>query len=145
MSLYNYRGTPQKGTVTKFDDDLNIESSYTIEISDRQIRCGCPAGGRQTCRHREMFTQLRERMNTAWMFDFDTRQWVDPTGEAALSQSEPALTIIDDVGPVDWEKALATPQRIAIEGNPTSESQRESFLRSSGLTPRDDHPFRRRM
>lgn len=148
-AVYNYRGSPSAGIVTKFDDDLNIESSYTIEITDGKLRCGCPAGARPSCRHRQMFTQLRERMNTAWFLDFDTRQWVDPTGEASEAIGIVSYVELPETStPTEVAEAfskLATPQRTTIEGNPTSESQRESFLRSSGLPPRDDHPFRRRM
>lgn len=133
MSLYNAKtdtGAEAYGVsqfiITKFDDDLNVEASYLVSSQG----CTCPAGHRPSCRHRQMLPMLETRVNSAFFLDFDTRQWVDPTGEAALSQSEPepaatplrttppAMTVIDDAGPVDWDKALA---------------------------PRDDHPFRRRM
>lgn len=135
--------------VTKFDDDFNIESYYEMTVSDGVVRCGCPAGAREICRHRQMFPDLLTRLDTAWFLDFDTRQWVDPTGEASEAIGIVSYVELPETStPTEVAEAfskLATPQRTTIEGNPTSESQRESFLRSSGLPPRDDHPFRRRM
>lgn len=133
MSLYNIKSSDQHFIITKFDDDLNVESSYEFHNTDNVFLCHCPAGQRPTCRHRLMFPLLQTRVDSPWMLDFDTQQWVDPTGEATNAAIEEAtsdglgnvaaseassLEIIDDVGPVDWDKAVA---------------------------PRDSHSFRRRM
>lgn len=128
-AVYNLRSSQGGFTVTKFDDDFNIESYYQMTISDGEVHCGCPAGARPTCRHRQMFTQLHSCVDTAWFLNFDTRSWVDPTGEAALSKPEPTMTIIDDVGPVDWPKIVE-----------------ETFSDPPNIVKLPDtHPFRRRM
>lgn len=84
MSLYNIKSSIDGFIITKFDDDLNVESSYEYHtMSNGPDVCHCPAGQRPTCRHRQMFPMLQLRVDSPWMLDFDTRQWVDPTGEAA--------------------------------------------------------------
>ncbi len=134
-NVYNLRTIPSGWQVTKFDDDFNVESSYEM-TQDDELRCGCPAGARPTCRHRQMFSQLLDRVDTAWFLDFDTRAWVDPTGEAALSkpegETEPlpsgvTMLVIDD--PVELHNAIAE-----AVGEP------EAIIRQP-----DTHPFRRRM
>ena len=69
-------------TIIKFDQDLNPESSYSVGNN----ACECPAGHRPKCRHREMLPVLRQRIDTAWFFCFETKSWEDPTGEAAKHQ-----------------------------------------------------------
>lgn len=86
MTYYNARSTELGFKVTKFDDDLNVESTYDmIEDPSGSIKCMCPAGQRPTCRHRQMIDQLSTRVDTPWMLDFDTRAWVDPTGQARMT------------------------------------------------------------
>lgn len=79
MALYNLKST---GTVlysiTKFDQDLNPEATYSVA----RTACDCPAGARATCRHRQMLPTLLERVDTAWFYNFETKSWEDPTGEA---------------------------------------------------------------
>ena len=71
-SLYNLRHDGNQYRVTKFDTDLNVESSYLMTATE----CTCPAGSRPTCRHRQMFRDLLPRIGSHWMFDFDQGQWV---------------------------------------------------------------------
>ena len=79
MSLYNCKSTsaatPFRYVMTKFDNDLNPESSYIVSISD----CSCPAGYRPTCRHRQMlplFVIQNNFVDEPMFFDFDTRNWL---------------------------------------------------------------------
>lgn len=176
MSLYNLKtdtGAESYGVsqfiVTKFDDDLNVEGSYLVSAQG----CTCPAGHRPSCRHRQMLPMLETCANSSWFLDFDTRQWVDPTGEAASAASSAGqMQIIDDVGPVDWDKALSKgPQgslgrttrmevdpktiedrnRLHIyEDSPTADLplrqvQEESHTYGQVTKLPDSHPFRRRM
>lgn len=86
MSLYNLKTNPAEGLpfiITKFTSDLDVESSYPTGTSI----CECPAGHRPFCRHRQMLPNLRQRVDTAWFWDFEGEAWVDPTGEA----NKPAL------------------------------------------------------
>ncbi len=81
-----------------------------------------------------MFPLLQLRVDTAWFLDFDTRAWVDPTGEAKADQEMSNALEADgdklrqltgeDHGPMTLEQAIA-PEPI--------------------LSLPDSHPFRRRM
>lgn len=75
MTLYNCRHDGDQYRITKFDDSLNVESSYLCTIAD----CECPAGVRPMCRHREMLPRFisRQAIGTGWMFDYDRGGWVD--------------------------------------------------------------------
>lgn len=85
LTLYNLKGDSAAASygkkqyiITKFDGDLNIESTYLVSHND----CTCPAGVRDTCRHRQMLPLMLDRINSAWFYCFDDKQWYDPTGEA---------------------------------------------------------------
>lgn len=69
MSLYSYRST---GYVTKFDSDGNVEASYQTSPE----ACTCPAGHRQTCRHRQMLTWLFPIADTHWFLDWDNNHTI---------------------------------------------------------------------
>ena len=73
MSLYNVKSRNSEYRVTKFDDDLEPESSYVTS----EVACDCPAGHRDSCRHRTMLPRFiaNSRVNTAWMYDFDNERW----------------------------------------------------------------------
>ena len=73
MSLYKVRTLNNQYNVTKLTDDLEPESSYNTSLDE----CDCPAGHRTSCRHRAMLTEFIEtnRVDTAWMLDFDNEQW----------------------------------------------------------------------
>ena len=64
MSLYNMKRLPIEGcfAITKFDDDLNVESNYEYIQGTNGDVCKCPAGERPSCRHRQMFPQLIDRV-----------------------------------------------------------------------------------
>ncbi len=69
MTLYNLRTNPAEGlpfVITKFTSDLDVESSYPVGTS----ACECPAGHLPKCRHRTMLPNLRQRVNSAWFWDF---------------------------------------------------------------------------
>src|SRR5712692_5314182 len=89
MTLYSLRTLPSGYAITKFDDDLEVQSTYVMtrqEIPGRaigMIRCSCPASGRPTCRHREMVPLfiLTNRVDTGWFYDHDAMKWYPPIGE----------------------------------------------------------------
>jgi hypothetical protein len=96
-TLYNCRSAGPAFRITKFDDDMNVESSYICT----EEQCDCPAGVRPTCRHRQMLPKFLQRnfVDTEWFLDFDRGGWVQmgpewaPQPEAVElhSSPEPAL------------------------------------------------------
>lgn len=145
-AVYNLRSHKLDNfIVTKFDDDFNIESYYEMTVADGEVRCGCPAGVRPTCRHRQMFAQLLTRLDTAWFLDFDTRAWVDPTGEASNLSEATASSVPSPQGVQSLKVGQADMGSIPTELH-TETILEESQPQPEPITKLDDsHPFRRRM
>lgn len=76
MILYNLKTEAETFRITKFDDDLNPESSYLVST----IACECPQGHKPKCRHRTMLPLMLDRVDSAWFYCFDDKRWYDPTG-----------------------------------------------------------------
>jgi hypothetical protein len=72
--LYNCRHDGDHYRITKFDADWNVESSYVCTFTE----CECPAGARDTCRHRQMLPRFvaHEHIGDNWLYDFDRNGWV---------------------------------------------------------------------
>jgi len=72
--LYNCRHDGDTYRITKFDTDMNVESSYLCTLSE----CDCPAGVRPSCRHRDMLPKFfqRDAVGSNWFYDFDRGGWV---------------------------------------------------------------------
>jgi hypothetical protein len=88
MSLYNAKAVETALRITKFDDDLDVESSY---ITTRST-CECPAGVRDSCRHRQMLPEFisTKRADTGWFLDWDERKWYYYNSETGLlTEQEP--------------------------------------------------------
>lgn len=83
MTLYNLRSTELGFKITKFDSDLNPESSYDMSLSGFGWTCTCPASHRKDCRHRKMAPVMVDRVDTGWFYDFDTKLWCDPLGQGS--------------------------------------------------------------
>lgn len=83
-NLYNCRHSGDQYQITKFDEHMNVESSYLCT----EAECNCPAGHRRMCRHREMLPRFIQRghVNSSWMFDYDRGGWVQ------MFEDTPALT-----------------------------------------------------
>jgi len=74
MTFYNCKTTAENTyQMTKFDDDLNVESSYEVSLEE----CQCPAGSRDTCRHRKMLPIFlaEEAVDKPMFYNYDTHQW----------------------------------------------------------------------
>ncbi len=71
MILYNLRKTDLGYRITKFSDDLNIESSYDVTHST----CSCPQSHRPTCRHRKMLPIMISKVDTEWFFCYEDASW----------------------------------------------------------------------
>jgi hypothetical protein len=92
MSLYNVKSANHEYRVTKFDDELHPESSYITT----ETNCDCPAGHRDTCRHREMlpaFTE-KDRVDSPWFYDFDNDQWFWYDAENARFLNAPPKPLV---------------------------------------------------
>ena len=79
MTLYNCRTAPDGAYhMTKFDDDMNIESDYDVSLGE----CACPAGARNTCRHRKMLPEFiaSGHIDDEWFYNFETHGWLKLAG-----------------------------------------------------------------
>jgi hypothetical protein len=73
MSLYNLKTAKDGYKIAKFTDDLDYEQDYIVSPDG----CDCPAGHRDTCRHRQMLPKflVQRRVNTPWFYDHDNERW----------------------------------------------------------------------
>src|SRR5438105_2239915 len=77
MILYNLRTySPSTFEITKFDDDLNMESSYKVNAQD----CECPQGHRPTCRHRKMLGAMLGIVDTEAFYCYDDQSYRNADG-----------------------------------------------------------------
>lgn len=78
--IYNCKTTTTGYRITKFDDDLNVESSYETTLAE----CTCPQGSKPTCRHRQMLPEflLKGAVDNAtflcWHGDAASVLWIRP-------------------------------------------------------------------
>jgi hypothetical protein len=87
MSLYNAKKVDDAYRITKFDEDLEVESSYITTGST----CECPAGVRDSCRHRQMLPEFisAKRIDKSWFLDWDDREWYYYDSQSGELMSEP--------------------------------------------------------
>ncbi len=105
MTLYSCRHSGDQYRISKFNDDMNVQSSYLCT----ETECDCPAGVRPICRHREMLPRFIERktVDSDWWFDYDRGGWVQMgNGEEPLQLEDfegPHSTVVSVVGfePID--------------------------------------------
>lgn len=85
-TLYNCHHDGDQYRITKFDDDMNVQSSYLCTTDE----CDCPAGVRPICRHRDMLPKFiqRETIGTEWFLDYDRGGWVQMGPEWAQTVEE---------------------------------------------------------
>jgi hypothetical protein len=69
-SLYSCHPAGEAFRITKLDHDLNVIASY---LTTRET-CDCPAGVRDTCRHRKMLPRFIAR-GFDWLLDHDAGEW----------------------------------------------------------------------
>ena len=95
--LYNCRHAGDQYRITKFDSDMNVESSYLCTPSE----CDCPAGVRPTCRHREMLPRFLHRghIGDEWFYDYDRGGWVQQGPEWAQPQENITQTALESSMP----------------------------------------------
>lgn len=81
-ALYALRKHPTHAStfsITKFDGDMNPESTYVLTKEN----CSCPQAHKPTCRHRKMLSMFftHHHINDGWFLDWDTRLWRKPIHE----------------------------------------------------------------
>jgi hypothetical protein len=88
MTLYNLRSDGDGYRITKFDNDLNVESSYLLS----EHACECPAGHRSSCRHRQMLPHMLAAglADSAGFYDFETRQVLVPISDDPMEEDIPS-------------------------------------------------------
>lgn len=92
MSLYNLKTDGDHYRITKFTNDLEVESSYLCS----ETECECPAGHRPSCRHRQMLPILlaNDMLDRGKFYDFDTQQFYQ-THSAETSDFEASADAIE--------------------------------------------------
>jgi hypothetical protein len=105
MSLYNLRTTELGYRITKFDGDLNIESSYEMYNHSGNFVCTCPAAQRPTCRHRQMIDELLPKVDRGFFYNYDHKTWVFMAAfEPEVAESEPHS---QEVKAEDFDSSIA--------------------------------------
>lgn len=94
MTLYNIRSDGDEFRITKFTNELDVESSYLTSHTE----CQCPAGSRPTCRHRQMLPTMlaANLLDTGGFYDFESQQVLLPVTD------EPN-NIEDETVNIDWD------------------------------------------
>lgn len=82
MILYSLRTAEFGHTITKFDSDLNPEATYDVTM----LTCTCPAGPRDSCRHRKMLAKMISYVDTDWFYCYETNAWHRPFSEPATEK-----------------------------------------------------------
>jgi hypothetical protein len=81
--MYNCHHDGDQYRITKFSSSGDVQSSYLCD----HVNCECPAGVRDTCRHRQMLPAFLEQglVNSHLFLDWDRgRHVVDFNGHPAL-------------------------------------------------------------
>ena len=81
--VYTIRTTPQGWLITKFDEDTEVLTFYTLQQRRNWVRCECWAATKHTCRHREMLRLFQEagRIDKGWLYNWTTQEWIRPLTE----------------------------------------------------------------
>ena len=116
--LYNCRDAGDQYRITKFDEDMNPIVSYHTTLS----ACDCPAGERETCRHRQMLARFLERgyVNQPFFWDHERGGWVNTAVDEDLIPGRirdpdplrqlrniPGVTVVDLASPAEVYNTIA--------------------------------------
>lgn len=107
MTLYNLRTDGDNYRITKFTNDLDVESSYLTSHNE----CACPAGHRPTCRHRQMLpTMLAANLcDSGGFYDFEAQQVLLPVSDEPV-EIESMVTLPDDADVAEEFSKLLHPR-----------------------------------
>lgn len=146
MALYNLKSSDSQWRITKFTNDLEVESSYLTS----ETECACPAGVRPQCRHRQMLPKMLAvgAEDSGMFYDYDKDQFFEPiTNE--VEEMQPAI-----ISPLEVETMIelpldSTPEQVAeafgdlvasaASGSSSLPSSLEPTFKSGELKP-DFHP-----
>jgi len=119
MTLYNLKFADGQWRITKFTNDLEVESSYITSINE----CECPAGNRPTCRHRQMLPKMLNvgAEDSGMFYDFERDQF---------------LELITD--PEDTQPVIVSPMEDELEDEPELPPQAAQDI----LSPPEPASFR---
>lgn len=141
--LYNCKQIEFAWRITKFDNDMNVESSYLTTAES----CECPQGAKPTCRHRKMLPAFLEHKHVGdgWFYNYDTRQWHNLTkAEGPTPSGNPSTDTLDELDIRDM-KGGAEKEQLAGEG-PEQSTHAAEFRTSPSASPRGEPaPVRRRI
>lgn len=123
--LYNLHTSDSEYRITKFLDG-NVAASYTLT----ETSCSCPAGVRQTCRHRQMLPHMLISgiLNTHWFFNRNLGCACDINGDATTHFDRAA----QDTTPAPAEPA-PMPEGLHVEG--MSQQQSHTFVYTTNEPP----------
>jgi hypothetical protein len=98
--VYTIRTEGDGYRVTKLNSDLTPVSFYAMSLGAAgEVKCTCPQSNRGPCRHLDIldaFTELYpERVNSGWLYCYDTKDWFPPVDAAA----EPGGEAVSDATP----------------------------------------------
>ena len=108
MTLYNLKSSDGQWRITKFTNDLDVESSYITS----ETECECPAGVRPSCRHRQMLPRMLNvgAEDSGMFYDFERDVFLEPI------EGEDTQPII--VSPIVYDyDEQSCPNHIASENN----------------------------
>ena len=96
MTLYNLKSSDGQWRITKFDDQLNVESSYITS----ETECECPAGVRPSCRHRQMLPRMLNvgAEDSGMFYDFERDVFLEPI------EGEDTQPVI--ISPIEYDEAV---------------------------------------
>lgn len=115
MSIYNAHHDGDQYRITKFTDG-NPESSYLCTHSE----CTCPAGHRDSCRHRQMLPEMIDRglVNSHLFLNWDhpARPTCDFEGNHCMGFLVEGQHVEEDTKPALFvEMPLGIPEREGIK------------------------------
>lgn len=150
MSLYNLKTADGEYRITKFTNDLEVESSYIVSENE----CACPAGARPSCRHRQMLPKMLNvgAEDSGMFYDFDHDQFLEPLSDSEDTQSVIVSPLEDSSERSDTELANTEPQ--FLEGlsqtvettiNYTEDGSVEVVETHSALSPQASLPSYRQI
>jgi hypothetical protein len=94
MALYNLKSAEgDLYRMTKFDSDMNVESSYLV--SDEACECPQFVNRDKRCRHQKMLKHFLRgptiRLDTGWLYDYDNDAWfaLNHDGQEAVEAEPP--------------------------------------------------------
>lgn len=132
--LYNCKHSGDQYLITKFDRHGEVESSYLCDHG----QCQCPAGVRDTCRHRQMLPMFLEEglVNTNLFLNWDKRSITDFNGLPALP---PATVQNNETDHIDWD--ILAEERLGQRAKPATVQSLEIIEPTPAQTYHGHHPI----